>query len=175
MSRSRGNVTLASDFESTVKKYTPLVRAIAGRSLRNSADIDDCVSEVFGELWRMIADGRIGAYGDPGALVCTIAKRRAVDIGRKLRRHAASPIDDAVNETADSFSLEGSFEDSETRNELMKAIEALGMPDSALLVGRYYFGEDSKSLGLRYGLSEHNVNTRIHRAVKKLRKTFGCE
>ena len=51
MSRSRGNVTLASDFESTVKKYTPLVRAIAGRSLRNSADIDDCVSEVFGEAF----------------------------------------------------------------------------------------------------------------------------
>jgi len=156
-------------FEDIVKRYTPTVKAAIRTRLRSSEDIEDCTSEVFSELWQ--SREKLDSSNLP-ALLCVMAKRRAVDHYRRNSRKATEPLDESENSMSDGFSLEGDFELRETREEMIKAIKALGTPDSVLIIGRYYFGEDSKTLGQKYGLSTNAVDLRIHRAVKKLRRQF---
>ena len=153
-------------FDALVEKYTPAVKAAARTRLKDPSDIDDCVSEVFSELWRMrdrLHDKNIAA------LLCMMAKRRAIDICRRNMRTSTEAFENMA-ESADSFSLEGDYEEKESREELIAAIKSLGEPDATLIIGRYYFGESSAGLGRRLGLSESTVNVRMHRAIKKLRK-----
>ena len=78
-----------------------------------------------------------------------------------------------LNEANEGVSIELDFESRTERQRLIGAIEALGKPDSELIVRKYLFGQSSKEIGERLGLTASNVDTRTHRAIKKLRESFG--
>lgn len=45
--------------------------------------------------------------------------------------------------------------------------------DSSIIIRKYYFGESSKKIADALNLTVSNVDTRMHRALNKLRKLFG--
>ena len=49
----------------------------------------------------------------------------------------------------------------------------MGHPDSDILFRKYYLGQSSKFIATKLNLTVSNVNTRAHRAVRKLRGKFG--
>jgi RNA polymerase sigma-70 factor (ECF subfamily) len=53
---------------------------------------------------------------------------------------------------------------------VFSAIEALGEPDSSIIFRKYYYGESSETIAKRLNMTESAVNTRTHRALKKLRE-----
>ena len=73
----------------------------------------------------------------------------------------------------DDFSLEGDFEDRETRRALMDAIRSLGHPDRDILVRKFYLGQSSREIALALNLTVSNVDTRTHRAIQTLRDRLG--
>jgi RNA polymerase sigma-70 factor (ECF subfamily) len=83
-----------------VARYGPLVWTLAQRRLKNVADAEDAVQEVFIDLWRS------AERFDPGVaeeitFVAMIARRRLIDRIRKdARRPAAAPLDAAGSSAA---------------------------------------------------------------------------
>ena len=93
---------------------------------------------------------------------------------RRKSENTVSLQADAVMQSAD-FLPEADFEDRQQRSELLKAIQALGEPDREILIRKYYFSQTSGQIAERLRMSVSNVDTRAHRAIKKLREKLGGE
>ena len=153
--------------------YLPLVYSVVRGKLGGIGtpqDIEECVSDAFADLYRGIG-GYSPEKGSIKALLCTIGRRRAVDLARKKAKEP--PVLSDAEAAGIPFPAEGSADNSllsaETRREVIRAVDALGEPDRAIVIRKYYLGESSKHIAEALGLSVSAVDTRAHRAVKKLR------
>ncbi|MBO4562985.1 MAG: sigma-70 family RNA polymerase sigma factor [Clostridia bacterium] len=154
-------------------KYGGLVFSVIRGKLSspqfNAEDIEDCAAETFFEFWSCVQGI------DPGAgvkgLLCVIAKRNALDMLRKRYRTGGeiSLDSDDAPEIADEYSFETDMEKRELREALLRSVNGLGEPDREIIVRKFYLGQPSKQIAEQMGLSVSNVDTRTHRAVKKLR------
>ncbi len=170
--KSTDNKISESALGEIIDRYSSKLRRVVRRRLKTATDVDDCLSEVFGDLWQ----NRQTYHGENlSALLCVMARRRAVDYLRREYHRQTEPLEDVEYEASDGFSLEGDFEEKEARAELIAEIKRLGDVDAALVVGRYYLGLSGDELAAKYGMTRNAVDIRIHRAVKKLRKHFGTE
>ncbi len=158
--------------------YAGLVYSVVRGKLAGVAgnsDIEECVSDAFAEFYRML-DSFDESRGSIKALLCVIARRKAVNVCRRLMRErtrsAGEPGDD---QPADVPSPEELSIRSEERRALLSAIAELGEPDREIIVRRYYFGESTKAVAKRLGMKPSAVDTRAHRAVQKLKKKLGGE
>ena len=139
-------------------------------------DIEDCVSDTFAELWKVFSCP--GAYsGSVKGLVSVIAKRNAIDVLRKrYRSREELTIDsDEAPPIADEISLEGSYEESELKESLIRAVKTLGEPDREIIVRKFFLSQTSKEIAKQLRLSVSNVDTRTHRAVARLKKIMKGE
>jgi RNA polymerase sigma-70 factor (ECF subfamily) len=138
-------------------------------------DVEEAVADVFIDFYK-----GIGSFdpekGSVKGYLCAIARRRAGNVyKRKLREGSLLSLDDET--AADGFAESASFEEElirgEQRKVLFSAINALGTPDREIIIRKYYLGEPSKAIAERLGLSVSAVDTRTHRALKKLRNELG--
>ena len=56
---------------------------------------------------------------------------------------------------------------------IWREIYAMGQPDREILVRKYYLGQSSKQIAADMHMTVSNVDTRAHRAIRKLRTKFG--
>jgi RNA polymerase sigma factor (sigma-70 family) len=78
-----------------VARYGPLVWTLAQRRLRNPADAEDAVQDVFIDLWKS-ADRFDPGVAEEITFVAMIARRRLIDRVRKDARHpSVAPLDAA--------------------------------------------------------------------------------
>ena len=56
---------------------------------------------------------------------------------------------------------------------IFNAIKNLGEPDSSIIFRKYYYGESSEKIAEILDMTPSNVDTRAHRAIKKLREMLG--
>jgi len=161
-----------------IDQYAPMVYAVVRGKLFtppfDPSDIEHCAADTFSEFY-MELDKYDPARGSIKALLCVMARHNALDL---LRKHQAAPsglsLDDETRpEPTDDFSLEGNFEDRETRQALMDAIRSLGHPDRDILVRKFYLGQSSREIALALNLTVSNVDTRTHRAIQTLRDRLG--
>ena len=141
-----------------------------------SADVEDCAAETFAEFY-------LGAVrkGAPACSVktalCVAAKRNALDRLRKHYREAGLvPLTEAVScGIPDNDTPEKVFIEAENNRQLIEAVKALGAPDSEIIVRKYYLGQPSGQIANELGMSVSNVDTRTHRAIKRLKKSMEGE
>ena len=57
--------------------------------------------------------------------------------------------------------------------ELMGAVKALGEPDCEIILRKFYLSQSSKEIAERLNMTVSNVDTRTHRAIKRLRNELG--
>ena len=141
----------------------------------STEDIEECASDVFYEFYRNVDKFRSEA-GSIKSLLCVIAKRKAIDIVRKrANENTLISIDDEDNflQISEELAVEDELITSEMRKILFTEIEALGIPDSEIIIRKFFFRESTKSIADNLGLSTSNVDTRTHRALKKLRDKIG--
>jgi RNA polymerase sigma-70 factor (ECF subfamily) len=168
---------LVSDSEKGMKKLIEscggLVSAVISGKLLGSrfshADIEDCAAETFFEFWQGFKASPCRAQ-EIRPRLCVIAKRNAIDcLRRSYGRPEPVPLEYAEHETGSR----DDWADTVDRLELVEAVKALGKPDSEILIRKYYFGQTSAEIADIIGLSAANVDTRAHRALKKLRMKLG--
>ena len=161
-----------------IERYGGLVNAVIRSKLSPSvfcsADAEDCAALTFAEFFFRVRDNDPLPGGIKPAL-CVMAKRNALDRLRKHYREAGlTPLTDAVlcsipaEDTPESVLVEA-----EDRARLVEAIRALGRPDSELMIRKYYLGQPSKEIAKQMNMSVSNVDTRTHRAIKKLQSSLG--
>lgn len=169
---------LDAGIEKLMEQYAGLVYAVVkGRLVDSyyiSSDIEECAAEVFIKFYTGLSDydpeiSSIKSY------LCVIARNHAMNLAKRRSRQATVSLDDEESflQIADDVLIESKLEEDELRREVIKAIEELGEPDSSIIFRKFYYGEASKDIAKAIGLTASNVDTRAHRALNKLRKTFG--
>lgn len=138
-----------------------------------SSDIEDCAADVFSEFYLSLprfdpSRAAIATY------LCVIARHSATDLLRKRGRQSALFVSSeaTTEELSDGIEIEVLLSEEETRREVIAAIRNLGNPDTELLFRRYYYGQSSKEIAKAVGMTVSGVNTRIHRALQKLKASL---
>ena len=141
------------------------------RSCGSREDIDECVSDVFAEVFSSY-DDTATVSGDMKGFIGTVAARRAALFYRRLSRvNSEVRLDDELSEAVkadDDVSSEA--EKNEQRRALLEAVESLGEPDSVIIMQKYFYRRRSSEIAKAVHLSPAMVRVRSSRALKKLRK-----
>ncbi len=158
-----------------IGSYSALVFVILrGRlsSVCSHAEIEETASDVFAEFYTALPRfdenrGTVKAY------LCRIATNIASEkYAEAMRRMGDVSLDaDSTDRDAfrDDFSVEDEIIDREMRRELVEAVNSLGEPDREIIVRRFYLDQPSRSVAEALGMTVSAVDTRLHRAVSKLR------
>ena len=168
----------STGMDALIDQYAGLVYAVVRGKLADyhyvSTDIEDCVADVFSKFYVELS-GYDPAMSSIKSYLCVIARNLAINVAKRraLTESLSLDGDDAVLQIADDEFSSEKLDEEELRREVIRAVEALGEPDSSILFRKYYYGESSKEIAKAVGMTVSNVDTRAHRALQKLRKMFG--
>ncbi|WP_028518290.1 RNA polymerase sigma factor [Ruminococcus flavefaciens] len=141
------------------------------RSFASREDIDECVSDVFSDIFLKYDPNREYS-GDVKGYVATISKRRSIDMFRRLNARKADTVsidgDDAL-QLASSERVDEITERTETAHEVLDAVNSLGEPDSTIIMQKYYYGKSSYEIADMVGMKADAVRKRLSRVLKRLR------
>ena len=143
-----------------------LIRGRLSLSRHGSSEIEDLVADTLSDFYLHLKDFRPERCSIKSYL-CVIARNKATDVLRKTIP-AALPLQEAE----DVIDIADDREEAELRAELLREIQNLGEPDSVIIIRKYYLGQPSKDIAAALDMTPANVDTRAHRAVKKLKKAL---
>ena len=92
--REKMNTSPAEGRRALFDEYCAYVYAIAAQKLRSCAsreDIEECVSDIFADIYR-VCGGNSRYEGDLKGLIGIIARRKAIDHFRRLSAHSVRTI-----------------------------------------------------------------------------------
>lgn len=155
----------------TQRSYDTYCRALAGRILGNSRDVEEIVSDTWLKAWQSIPPA------NPRDLKLYLAKIcRNLSCNRLRDQSAAKRGSEAtvlLDELAECLPGGGSAEDALAAKELRKAVNqflhTLPRRDADLFLRRYFFAEEMADIARRYGLRTNTVSVSLHRTRAKLR------
>ena len=155
-------------------EYCAYVYAIAAMKLKSCAsreDIEECVSDVFAEVYRACGGDR-GYDGDLRGIIGVIARRTATDYFRRLsaRSGRTVPIDDGAGELRSSEDIAANAERSELSRLLMGCVASLGEPDATIITQQYYYGRTVREIAAALKMTSSAVQKRSVRARAKLKE-----
>lgn len=168
---------LKTDPDSGMRKlidlYSGLVYSVVKGALSDSlscdADIENCTADAFSDFYLGL-ERYDPTQSSIKSFLCVIAKRRAVDYLRSYGKCRTNiPLEDA------DAALDFSFDEEIDRAELIREIKKLGTPDSEIIIRKFYLSQPSKEIAEKLGMTVSAVDTRTHRALKKLREILGGE
>lgn len=151
----------------TYSKLLWVVVAGALSGIGTSEDIEECISDVYVQVWK----NPYSFDSDKGSLktfLAIIAKSKAIDKYRKLSKSSAAPLDEAINSTDDDL-LEYII-NCEMHQELYEAIETLNEPNKEIVIRRYFFEEKVSKIAENISLPLKEVENRLYQSKLKLRK-----
>ena len=145
--------------------YAGLVNGLAIRILRDPAEAEDTVQEVFVQVWRQAARYD-AARGTPEAWLCAIVRTRAID---RLRRRLSR------REQPDEPASPPATPTPERENVLAvrKAMQSLSADQRVALELAYYEGLTQSEIAARLNEPLGTVKTRIRTAMIRLREELG--
>jgi RNA polymerase sigma-70 factor (ECF subfamily) len=141
------------------------VFTVAYRSLGDRGLAEEAVQQTFLQAWR--AAGRFDLERDPAPWLYAIARRVAVDLYRRERRHQVEQSEAEVAVLSPSF--EGTWEAWEVRT----ALERLSEEEKAILRATHYLGLTHEETAERLGIPLGTVKSRSYRAHKKMAGLLG--
>jgi RNA polymerase sigma-70 factor (ECF subfamily) len=153
-------------------RYVQLVYNLVLRIVRNRADADEVVQEVFLQAWR--SAGRYDpSRGTPEAWLITLARTRAIDALRAGRRAGGSleagtrcdVVDPEPGRAARLAEREG----------VTGALGALSPAQRELLELAYYQGLTQTEIAVHTGLPLGTVKTRMRTGLERLRDALRGE
>lgn len=163
-----------------VSEYGNLVYAIVLSKLKgsaNQAEIEDCVSDVFVEVFSSITRYS-ETKGTLKAFICTIAVRVAINTFRRnmYRRKVTSSIEDEgiILPPSDS-DIEEDAHKKLFHQRLWDIVDSLGNPDASIIVYQYCYEFTVREIAERLSMSPAAVQKRSIRARERIRKILEKE
>jgi RNA polymerase sigma-70 factor (ECF subfamily) len=139
------------------------------RMLRMSSDAEDLLQEVFVQVWHQ-AHRYSEERGSPEAWIVNIARSRAIDKLRSIRRMERSFVltdDPAKAESSDN--VESSAAESETKLTMNSALANLPEAQRKVLVLAYFDGLSQSEIADRLKEPLGTVKTRMRSGIQRLR------
>ena len=157
-------------FKEIFYKYKSLMKRAAYSILNNSSLTEDAVSETLLIIAKKIEKFRNLSANQRAALIIVISRNVAINLAERENRQRGD---------ADTVSIEGEeiilkAEDNITLREnyrhILVAINSLDAIYSDVLILKYVYGYDCKSISEMLGISARTVESRIYRGKKMLAK-----
>ena len=144
--------------------FAGLVNGLALRILRDAAEAEDVVQEVFLQVWRQAARFD-STRGTVEAWLCTITRTRALDRLRRRTARREDPEDAAPASSAIPASAEALA--------VRKALQGLTGDQRRALELAYFEGLTQSEIAERLGEPLGTIKTRIRTAMIRLRDVLG--
>ena len=151
-------------------RYAPLVFSLALRMLRARPDAEDHLQEVFVQIWRQ-AGHYNSERGSPEAWIVNIARSRAIDKIRSIRRREMSFVlteDPAASELGGN--VESSLEQSEVKYTMNSALASLPETQRKVLELAYFDGFTQQEIAARLAEPLGTIKTRMRSGIQRLRE-----
>ncbi len=146
------------------------------RSCVSREDIDECVCDVFADVFRSY-DSTKELSGDMSGFIGTVARRIASDVYRKQTAGSGhfSLDDENIRELPSEQDIVNEAEQKERRRVILQKITELGEPDSTIIIQKYYYGRSAKEIAAMVSLTPENIRVRCGRAVRRLKELLEKE
>lgn len=152
--------------------YGPLVKTIAVRILgyENSRDIEECVSDVFVELWKSIKNydenkGMLKNY------IISIARYISINAyNRKLDKNQLIPLEE--NDIDTELDLDNEAFKNINREIIKETLNSMPHPDKEIFIRRYYLYESVKEISSYLNLNDKAVENKLYRGKEKLKSAL---
>jgi RNA polymerase sigma-70 factor (ECF subfamily) len=162
-------------FSQLYDRFSSLVFSLAMRMLRAQSDAEDLLQEVFMQVWR-----QAGSYsqerGSPEAWIINIARSRAIDKLRAIRRRDKSFVltdDPAAAESPDN--IESAVGESEAKLAMNSALANLPEAQRRVLELAFFSGLSQTEIAERLAEPLGTVKTRMRAAIQRLRVMLGTQ
>ncbi len=142
-------------------RYGRAVFSIAYRALNDRGLAEEAVQQTFLQAWR--AAGRFDPDREPGPWLYAIARRVAVDLYRRERRH-----DSVDRDEPEVAVLPPSFEGLWEAWEVRAALDQLPEDERAILRATHYLGLTHEETAERLGIPVGTVKSRSFRAHRRM-------
>ncbi len=167
----------AGAFERLYERYAPIVFATCLRIVRDRAEAEDLLEEVFWEIW-VRRDRYDASRSSPLSYLLTLARSRALDRLRFRRRRAGVWIEvrDADRDALATASGGATpFEDAaaeQQRIAIQRALDELPAPHRRAVEMNFFEGLSHREISERLGDPLGTVKTRIRQGLLTLRKVL---
>ena len=153
-------------------RWHPVVHGVVSRLLRQPDDVEDVIEETFWQAWRQ-ASRFDRSRGAVQTWLSTIARSRALDRVRSLRRRREDPLEGDDGQVVVQQAAEGDpgldAEASERRRIVVAALSGLPAEQREALELGYFGGLSQTEIAERTGQPLGTVKTRMRLAMQKLR------
>ena len=153
-------------------RWQAVVHGVVSRMLRQPDDVEDVVEETFWQAWRQ-ASRFDRSRGAVQTWLLTIARSRALDRVRALRRRREEPLEGDDGQVTVQQAAEGDpgldAEASERRRIVAAALAELPAEQREALELGYFGGLSQSEIAERTGQPLGTVKTRMRLAMQKLR------
>jgi RNA polymerase sigma-70 factor (ECF subfamily) len=159
--RCQDAVAMAEVFD----RYSGLVYSVALRVLKDPAQAEDVMQEIFFQLWKG-PQSFVQMRGSLGAWLAVVSRNRAIDSLR--RRKPTDSVEDVV--LASKHSLAGEVEQNLMMGKVRLVMERLPAEQQKLVGLAFFEGLTHSEIAARTGDALGTVKTRIRAALMTLRK-----
>ena len=158
-------------------RYRPLIGKIVLEILPNESDAEEALQDVFMEIWNRAAnfDAR---KGKPLGWIICLARRRAIDHYRKIRRRADASEKLRLENDAGQGALGESFlgtksgeaasAATDVKQFLARIIESLPAEQGRVIQLSYFKEMSQREIASRTGIPLGTIKTRLDLALRKL-------
>lgn len=172
-----GDIDIQELIENLFETHYMRLRIHARRFLDNDADADDVISDVFFELWQNRHEIDFGS--NILAYLYRATSTRSLNL---LRNRGAASVRLDLLQSIDTMRLDylstendqsGSIEQTELRDQINKAIEALPEKCREAFKLSYIHGMKNLDIADAMGISVRTVEAHIYKALRILREKLG--
>jgi RNA polymerase sigma-70 factor (ECF subfamily) len=157
-------------FNQLYDRFSTLVFTLAMRMLKVRSDAEDLLQEVFVQVWRQ-AENYSAERGSPEAWIINIARSRAIDKIRSIRRMEKSfVLTDDPARAESSENVESSAAESETRLMMNSVLANLPQTQRKVLELAYFDGLTQTEIAERLAEPLGTVKTRMRSGIQRLRE-----
>jgi RNA polymerase sigma-70 factor (ECF subfamily) len=156
-------------FSQLYDRSSALVFSLAMRMLKVRSDAEDLLQEVFVQVWRQ-ASNYSAERGSPEAWIVNIARSRAIDKIRSIRRMEKSFVltdDPARAESGDN--VESSAAESEVKLTMNSALTNIPEAQRKVLELAYFDGLSQTEIAARLSEPLGTIKTRMRTGIQRLR------
>ena len=160
------------------RKYGAYCHTIARRILDREEDAEECVNDTWLHAWNAMPPQRPSILS---AFFAKLTRNLSLDRWRRLRaaKRGGSQVELALHELEDCLPdrrrPDEALEAAETARLISAFLRRQGELDRKLFVRRYFYLEPLAELGARFGLTQGQVKSRLHRMRKRLREELERE
>lgn len=143
------------------QRYGRAVFTVAYRALGDRGLAEEAVQQTFLQAWR--ASSGFDPQRDPAPWLYTIARRVAVDLFRREKRHQSADTED-FEVAVLPHSFEGTWEAWQVRS----ALDSVPAGEKEVLHATHYLGLTHEETAERLGIPVGTVKSRTHRGHRRL-------